>query len=390
STSTGSTVSAAEGFIDSVGSTGTGFPFLPSDGVFNAATETGFVDVPLTTINNLSTGNHTLYVRGRDATGNWGTAASTVLLIDKMAPTFTGIALAPNPTFGATSVTMTVNGANDPLVSGLASGVVGGEYWIDTAAPAPGGGTAFTGLAPSIPVGALATGNHTVGARVRDGAGNWSTTTSSATVFVVPDAIFSNGFETGTTVNSWGWSSDTGANNAAGLAQINATSAAALVGARGLQVQGNTVNYVQFNFGTGANPASPTYDARFYFNPHGNTGNNQDILVARTTGGATVFRVRYRWNAGSPQVQIQVGTGTGNIAWTGITNGASNRIEVVWQSGGTLQLFVGASAVAAQSLTATATSVGQVRLGSVTNGGNNVVEYFDAFSSKRTVTPYGP
>jgi len=31
--------------------------------------------------------------------------------------------------------------------------------------------------------------------------------------------------------------------------------------------------------------------------------------------------------------------------------------------------------------------VGQVRLGSVTNGGNSTLEYFDAFASKRTVSP---
>jgi len=163
-----------------------------------------------------------------------------------------------------------------------------------------------------------------------------------------------------------------------------------MVGNLGLQAQGNNTNYVQYNFGTTANPATGTFDARFYFNPNGNTGTNQDIFVARTTGGNTVFRVRYRWNSGSPQVQIQVGTGTGNAAWTGITNGASNRIEVVWQSGSTLQLFVGGSLVANQSLTANTNSVGQFRLGSVTSGGNATLEYFDAFLAKRSTTPYGP
>ena len=168
------------------------------------------------------------------------------------------------------------------------------------------------------------------------------------------------------------------------------TTGAALVGTRGLQAQGNNTNYVQYNFGAAANPASPTYDARFSFNPNGNTGTNQDIFVARTTGGTTVFRVRYRLNGGSPQVQIQVGTGTANATWTSITNGASNRIEVIWQSSSTLQLFVGGSLVASQSLVANANSVGQFRLGSVTSGGNSTLEYFDAISAKRSTTPYGP
>lgn len=382
----GSTIATGEGFIDPVGTpaNGTGFPFVATDGVFNAVSETGYADIPLTTINLLTAGIHTVYVHGKDSVGNWGATTSITYLIDKTAPTLTGITLTPNPTLGATTVTLTVIGANDPLVGGFASGVAGGEYWIDTAAPAPGGGTPFSGLTASIPTASLTTGNHTVGARIRDAAGNWSTTTASATVFVVPDAIFSNGFETGGA--PWGWTS----RSTNSTTRLNVTTGAALVGTRGLQAQGNNTNYVQYDFGAAANPASPTYDARFSFNPNGNTGTNQDIFVARTTGGTTVFRVRYRWNGGSPQVQIQVGTGTANATWTSITNGASNRIEVIWQSSSTLQLFVGGSLVASQSLVANANSVGQFRLGSVTSGGNSTLEYFDAISAKRSTTPYGP
>lgn len=108
-----------------------------------------------------------------------------------------------------------------------------------------------------------------------------------------------------------------------------------------------------------------------------------------------MFRVRYRWNGGTPQVQIQVGGNTNNNnPWTNITNGVSNRIEVVWQASGTLQLYVGAATTASQSLTFNATNntVASFRLGSVISGGNNATqaEYFDAFSAKRSVTPlYG-
>ena len=162
------------------------------------------------------------------------------------------------------------------------------------------------------------------------------------------------------------------------------TAGAALVGTRGLQAQGNAANYVQYTFGTTAQPATATFDARFFFNPNGNTGSNQDILAARTTGGTTLFRVRYRWNGGAPQVQLQVGTGTGNTAWTSIGN-ASNVIEVVWQSGTTLQLYV--NGTLSQTLTAGTGSVGSVRLGSVTSGGSATLEYFDGFASKRSVSP---
>ena len=385
-TDAASNIATAEGFIDTIGTTGTGFVFVATDGTFNSPSEIGYADIPLPVINSLSNGNRKIYVHAKDAAGNWETTTVYLTyLIDRTAPTFTSITLSPTSVIQSVPTTLTMNGASDPLVSGLASGVSGGEYWFDTTNPAPGAGTQFSGLSTSIPTGSLAPGTYTVRARVHDAAGNWSTNYASATLTVIPDAIFSNGFETGT--NPWGWTS---ASTTSGT-RLNVSAAAAMAGTRGLQAQGNNTNYVQFNFGTTANPATGTFDARFYFNPNGNTGTNQDIFVARTSGGTTVFRVRYRWNGGSPQVQIQVGTGTGNAAWTGITNSTSNRIEVVWQSGSTLQLYVGGSLVANQSLTATATSVGQFRLGSVLAGGSNTpLEYFDAFSAKRLTTPYGP
>ena len=78
-TDTLSNVSAAEGFIDTVGGDGTGFIFLPTDGSFNSPSETGYADVPLTTIVQLSEGEHTIYVHGKDAAGNWGATSSEIL-----------------------------------------------------------------------------------------------------------------------------------------------------------------------------------------------------------------------------------------------------------------------------------------------------------------------
>ena len=58
----------------------------------------------------------------------------------------------------------------------------------------------------------LTTGNHTVGVRVRDAAGNWSANTASGTVSTTVVAIFSNGFDTGG--RPWGWSSASTNSNA--------------------------------------------------------------------------------------------------------------------------------------------------------------------------------
>ncbi len=79
------------------------------------------------------------------------------------------------------------------------------------------------------------------------------------------------------------------------------TAAAALVGARGLQAQGNNTNYVQYNFGTAASPATRDLRREVLLQAereYAHTG--KDIFVAATTTDLAprVFRVRYRLNAG--------------------------------------------------------------------------------------------
>ena len=192
----GSQVKAAEGFIDTVGAVGTGFPFTAADGSFNATIEDVRADIPLATINALTSGAHTIYVRGKDAVGSWGGTASLGYLIDRISPALTGISLSPNPTYGAAAIALTVNGALDPAGPGGASGVSGGSYWLDSAPVPAGGGTPFSGTSVSIPTAGISIGTHTVYARIRDVAGNWSAVVN-ATVVVVPDVIFANGFDTG-------------------------------------------------------------------------------------------------------------------------------------------------------------------------------------------------
>lgn len=188
-TSTGSTVNAAEGFIDTVGSNGTGFPFLPGDGVWNGPSETGYADIPLATINALPAGNHTIYVHGKDATGNWGATATTILVIDKAAPTVSAVTLTPSASNNASVVI----GASASDAATGNSNLIAAEYSIDTAAAAgTGAAMALATVSPSTTisatisaatVGALTAGNHTVYVRARDAAGNWSGT-GTATLLI--------------------------------------------------------------------------------------------------------------------------------------------------------------------------------------------------------------
>ena len=184
-TSGNSFVQAAEAFVyvtndhvPAAAEYGTGFVFTANDGSFNSATEAGRTPIPLSTILQLTDGNHNVYVHAKDSAGNWGTPTTLVLVVDKVAPTFTGITLTPNTvTFGTANVVLTLNGAAD---NAGGTGIGGGEYWFGTTDPAPGGGTAFNGLTTNIPVSSLAVGTYTVRARVRDAAGNWSTGTNGA------------------------------------------------------------------------------------------------------------------------------------------------------------------------------------------------------------------
>jgi hypothetical protein len=257
---------------------------------------------------------------------------------------------------------------------------------MTVAAPVPA--TTVSATIPASTVAGLSVGNHTVFVRARDAAGSWSATASAVLTITTPVAIFSNGFEGGVADLTGVWSS----RSTTTTSRLNvAGPPAAQFGTFGLQAQGNNTNYVQYNFGTPTNPATATFDARFYFNPNNNASAGHDILSAATNNGfgTQVFRVRYRRNLGLPQVQIQVGGGNANATWSTITN-ASTRIEVVRESGTSLKLYV--NGILVQTLTtASAGSVGAFRLGSVTSGGSATLEYFDNFSAKRSVTPlFGP
>jgi len=109
----GSNIVAAEGFIDAVGSTGSGFVFIATDGGVNSPTESGYGDIPLASVRALSDGNHTIYVHAKDSSGNWGdaTLATTILTVDKTGPTFGPITVVPpSATRGGGSVNVTVSG----------------------------------------------------------------------------------------------------------------------------------------------------------------------------------------------------------------------------------------------------------------------------------------
>ncbi|MEP7117246.1 MAG: multicopper oxidase domain-containing protein [Acidobacteriota bacterium] len=292
-------VGGAEGFIDTVGGNGTGFPFVPTDGTWNGITETVYADIPLSSIAALSSGNHTIYVHGKEAVGIWGATSSVILVIDRTPPT---VSLTPavNTVGVGAGVALNVAAAD----TGGAGLLAGGQYWIDGSATPPASPTVFTGT--TISTGGLTAGTHTVYVRVQDAAGNWSSI-ASATVYVVQavnDAV--------------SFSADGNTNQ---NADFNAASG---VLANDLPATGTTARIVSAPVRTGG-----TGTALPVILCTGGLG----TAATPAVGGNTIctngaFRVRFQGVNGTNAQQIAAKRGTYRFTYTETLNGVTSNASV--------------------------------------------------------------
>ena len=400
-----SLIAAGEGFIDTVGANGTGFPLVPADGTFNASAETLRADIPLSTVAALGPGSHTIHLHGRDAAGNWGAPVSATLVIDKAGPAVSGLAYSPTPTNAGASenVAFTLTGtAADP------SGVAAAE-WFTGADPGAGNGSplSVTGNALSTSINFVAQGwapgNRTISVRARDTLGNWGAPVTVTVAIVAPNTIFRDGFESG---SASAWSGITNGGN-----RISFPGAANMAGTGtvGMQIAltGNTNGANGSAYVTDNSPAAEaTYHARFYVDPNGSNpggGNNGEVILqgysAANGGGTTRFRLFYRRSGANPQLQYVVGTGnssTSASSWHTISGGPSY-VEVYWKStnGGTASSLTTSSPAGTFAATASTGqgSIASVRFGMQGLSGNNNSRSgsvrIDAFASTRR-TVVGP
>jgi hypothetical protein len=181
-TSVGSTVAAAELFVDQPGAAGTGVAMAASDSAFGGTSEAVTGAIAPATLAALATGSHAIYVRGQDGAGTWGPVSSASLLLDAAGPAISTLTATPNPTTGSTDLIVAATG--DDRATGGAS-VVAAELFLDPAGtPAPGSGspllagtisdvTPFTGSVPAAQLAALAEGDHTIAVRAQDSLGTW-------------------------------------------------------------------------------------------------------------------------------------------------------------------------------------------------------------------------
>ena len=415
-----SAVKAGEGFIDTVGANGSGFPLFPSDGVFNASPETGYADIPLTTINQLTEGNHTIFLHGKDAAGNWGTTTSIVVRVDRTAPSVTSVSASPNPTNTTTGTnTVFVLTASATDTGAGATNLVGAE-WFEGTDPGVGQATAITspsdlvwnstteGITVTVPFYAQgwALGNHTVSVRFKDAAGNWSAASSTTVTIVYPNPIFSNGFETGS--SPWGWSSSSGGGR---LTTQTAAQMPVIFGStRGLQVSlcttpATTCNSTLTSYVTDNSPvADAGYHARFYVNPHGASLGGRVVTVfagytGNNGGGTQAFRVEMQ-QSGATTYQVRMVLARTNGAaqvgpWITVNN-ASNWVEIDWlgtnASGAKAHIVVNGAAAVTVGGTGTTSNTGayslsSVRLGVIgwagTTSNHTGSIWFDTFASTR-------
>lgn len=166
------TTAAAEWFDGADPGVGQGAPMVATDGTFDTAAEAVQADINATA---LSPGAHSISVRARDNSGNWGAPAVATLVVDRSGPDVSAVSAAPNPTASA-DVTLTASATD-------ASAITAAE-WFEGANPGAGAGTAMApadgawggaseGLRATVPTASLAPGVHTLSVRARDAAGNW-------------------------------------------------------------------------------------------------------------------------------------------------------------------------------------------------------------------------
>ncbi|MBE2238985.1 MAG: multicopper oxidase domain-containing protein [Caldilineaceae bacterium] len=383
-----SNILRVEGFIGLIGADGAGFPFTPIDGLYDSPAEDAYAFIPLINLSQLAEGAHQIAVHGQDIAGNWGMTSTATLLIDRTPPTVNSVAVTPNPTNSASSVSLTAS-----TVETLTT--VSAAEWFVGADPGQGNGAAMTltpnangaDLAATVDVSTWLTGGYVLSVRTRDAAGNWSLPVS--VTLSIDDLLFTDSFESG---GVGAWSASTGA--------VNVTPGAAMNGgAWGMQVAiaPGAMAYV-----TDATPdALTSYGARFYFHPNGSRAPNAGVTIfaALNASNNTVFAIQYRRPnpASAPQIRgvVMRAGGATNTGWVTLAN-APQAVEVVWQSGNSTSFALYVDGVRRQvrnNLNTSAYTLESVRMGPVAGlaGTLTGTQYFDEFTSKRsTTTIFGP
>ncbi len=222
-----------------------------------------------------------------------------------------------------------------------------------------------------------------------DPSGNRAAVTETVRLTTTSDLIFANGFETGT-LSAWSSSvTDSG--------DLSATSAAALVGSRGMAAVIDDTNTLYVT--DGAPSAETRYRARFYFDPNSITlpsGSSHTLFNGVQSPSTQILSVDLRRSASQYQLRATIRPDSGSsvaTSWFNISD-ATHFIEVDWRAAtgvgandGYLTFWIdGAQQANLTGVDNDTRRVDEARLGVVSapNAGTSGTEYFDAFESRRT------
>ncbi|MGE5342045.1 MAG: M14 family zinc carboxypeptidase [Candidatus Omnitrophota bacterium] len=244
-------IAAAEYYIDTppwvTSPTPVAYSMLPSDGNFNSSIESVQTSIDTT---GWSEGRHLVFVRGRDANGNWGAFSAKFLYInntpDSTPPTPNPMTWAVVPTAtGPNSISMTATTASDP------SGV---EYYFECLTT--GGHPSGWQTSPTyVDTGLLPQTSYTYRVKARDKSFYQNETSpstqQSATTPALPQwtQLTYDDFESG-----WGNYTDGGAD-----CELYSGSTYAHQGTKSADIQDNSGVSSSFYYTNGVNVATPGY-----------------------------------------------------------------------------------------------------------------------------------
>ncbi|MCP5099475.1 MAG: multicopper oxidase domain-containing protein, partial [Chloroflexi bacterium] len=167
----GAAILAAEYYIDDTN--GIPVAMTAADGTFDTTTENIEATILAATVDGLSPGDHTIYVRGQDALGNWGAFNIATLRIEQTGsgPTTKSLTLVHNATAG--DVDVLLSGTADDSATGN-SIITDARYTIDAMGPftltvnLPIPIASIDATIPAATLSTLAEGIHTVTVESRD------------------------------------------------------------------------------------------------------------------------------------------------------------------------------------------------------------------------------
>lgn len=160
------------------------FEVFPADGMFDTTSEAVYFNIPVTNFARLGTGIHYVYVIGQDKAGNMGVGVggSIEVLIpeaDNFGPELSNLAVSPNPTVGANTVTLTGRVVDPSLVAyvewfrGADPGFGSGDPVVLTPV---GGDYVEVTFSESINIANWPNGTNIINVRAKDAVDNWSST----------------------------------------------------------------------------------------------------------------------------------------------------------------------------------------------------------------------